>query len=119
MNRTTEFVLGLIGGILGFFAAIIALFIGGVDAAFSERGTSTLTGLGWSAFLFSGMAIVGSVVVRSKAKVGGILLIVSAIGGLISISMFYLISFILIGIAGLMGIFKKDQSTVKTESKSV
>ncbi|QHS24165.1 DUF4064 domain-containing protein [Virgibacillus sp. MSP4-1] len=110
MNRTVEFVLGLIGGIFGFFGAIIALFIGGVDAAVSD-GSSEITGLGWAAFLFSALAIVGSVVVRSKAKAGGILLIVSAIGGLISISAFYLISAVLIGIAGLMGIFKKDKTT--------
>lgn len=107
--RTTEFVLGLIGGIFGFIGAILALFIGGVDAAFSESGTSDVIGLGWMGFLFSVLAIVGSVVVRSKAKVGGILLLVSAVGGLISISMFYLVSAIMIGIAGLMGVFKKDK----------
>lgn len=108
MNRTAEFVLGLIGGIFGFLAAILALFIGGVDAAFSNSGSSEITGLGWAAFLFSALAIVGSVVVKSKAKVGGILLLISAVGGLISISMFYLISTVLIGIAGLMGVLKKD-----------
>lgn len=108
MNRTAEFVLGLIGGIFGFLAAILALFIGGVDAAFSDSGSSEITGLAWAAFLFSALAIVGAVVIRSKAKVGGILLLISAVGGLISISMFYLISTILIGIAGFMGLLKKD-----------
>lgn len=108
--RTTEFVLGLIGGIIGFGAAILALMIGGIDAAFSETGTSTVTGLGWAAFLFSALAIVGSVVVKSKAKLGGILLLISAVGGIISISMFYLVSAILIGIAGLMGVIKKDKT---------
>ncbi|MFU0789180.1 DUF4064 domain-containing protein [Cerasibacillus sp. JNUCC 74] len=111
--RTTEFVLGLIGGIFGFIGAILALFIGGVDAAFSDTGTSDVIGLGWAAFIFSALAIVGSVVVKSKAKVGGVLLLISAIGGLISISMFYLISAILIGIAGLMGVFKKDNEKKK------
>ncbi|MEF2293100.1 MULTISPECIES: DUF4064 domain-containing protein [Virgibacillus] len=107
--RTTEFVLGLIGGIFGFLGAILALFIGGVDAAFNETGSSDLTGLGWAAFLFSALAIVGAVVVKSKAKVGGVLLLISAIGGLISISLFYAISTILIGIAGLMALIKKDK----------
>lgn len=111
--RTTEFVLGLIGGIFGFIGAILALFIGGVDAAFSDTGTSDVIGLGWAAFIFSALAIVGSVVVKSRAKVGGVLLLISAIGGLISISMFYLISAILIGIAGLMGVFKKDNEKKK------
>ncbi|API91705.1 hypothetical protein J32TS6_40730 [Virgibacillus pantothenticus] len=107
--RTTEFVLGLIGGIFGFIGAILALFIGGVDAALNETGSSDVTGLGWAAFLFSALAIVGSVVVKSKAKVGGVLLLISAIGGLISISLFYAISAVLIGIAGLMALIKKDK----------
>lgn len=111
MNRTTEFVLGLIGGIFGFVGAIMALFIGEVDAAFSSSGSSTVTGLGWAAFLFSILAIIGSIVVKSKAKVGGILLIVSAIGGTISISMFYLIPAVFLLIAGLMGVFRKDKNT--------
>ena len=107
--RTTEFVLGLIGGIFGFFGALLALFFGGVDAAFSESGSSEVIGLGWAAFLFSALAIVGSVVVKSKAKLGGIFLIIAAVGGLISISLFFLVPFILIAIAGFMGVFKKDK----------
>lgn len=109
MNRTAEFVLGLIGGIFGFIGAVLAIFIGGVDAAFSETGTSEVSGLGWSAFLFSILAIIGSVVVRNKAKAGGIMLIISAAGGLISISMFYLIPAVMIGIAGIMALVKKDK----------
>lgn len=105
--RTAEFVLGLIGGIFGFIGAVMALFIGGVDAALSESGTSDVIGLGWAAFVFAALAIIGSVVVRSKPKAGGIFLVVSAVGGLISISLFYLIPAILIGIAGLMGLFKR------------
>jgi len=108
--RTTEFVLGLIGGIIGFLAAIFALFVGGVDAAISSSGTSEITTLGWLAFLFSTLAIVGAVVVRSNAKMGGILLLVSAIGGFISIYLFYLVSAILIGIAGIMGVLKNDDN---------
>lgn len=118
MSRTTEFVLGLIGGIFGFLAAILALMFGGVDAAFSDDGTSEVIGLGWAAFLFSALAIVGSVVVKFKARLGGILLLVSAVGGLISISMFYLISAIMIGIAGLMGVFRKDKSINQKEAVS-
>src|SRR5699024_1345427 len=113
MKRTTEFVLGLIGGIFGFIGAIMALFVGGVDAAFSD-GTSEVTGLGWAAFIFSILAIVGSVVVRSKAKAGGVLLLISAVGGIISISMFYLVPSVLIAIAGLMGVIRKDKN--KTEN---
>ncbi|HLR79548.1 MAG TPA: DUF4064 domain-containing protein [Bacillota bacterium] len=114
MNRTAEFVLGLIGGLFGFLGAILALLIGGVDSAFNESGTSDIIGLGWGAFLFSTLAIIGSVVVRSKPKLGGVFLLIAAIGGLISISMFYLIPAILLAIAGIMAFVRKDKT--KTDS---
>ncbi|PKR82412.1 DUF4064 domain-containing protein [Heyndrickxia camelliae] len=109
MKRTTEFVLGLLGGIFGFIGAFMALFIGGVDAAFNSSGESEIIGLGWGAVLLSILGIVGSVVVRSKAKLGGIFLLISAIGGLICISMFYILPSVLLLIAGLMGLFRKDK----------
>ncbi|EIJ79177.1 hypothetical protein PB1_16509 [Bacillus methanolicus PB1] len=110
MKRTTEFVLGLLGGIFGFIGAFMALFIGGVDAAFSSSGTSEVIGLGWAAVILSILGIIGSVVVKSKAKFGGILMLISAIGGVISISMFYILPGVLLLIAGLMGIFRKDKN---------
>ncbi|PLR99578.1 DUF4064 domain-containing protein [Bacillus sp. T33-2] len=110
MKRTTEFVLGLLGGIFGFIAAILALVVGGVDAAFSSSGTSEVIGLGWAAILLSIVGIVGSVFVKFKPKFGGILMLISAIGGVISISMFYMLPGLLLLIAGLMGVFRKDKT---------
>ena len=107
-KRTTEFVLGLLGGIFGFFASIFALAVGGLGKAFNASGASTISYLGWFALLFSVLAIVGSVVVQHKPKLGGAFMLISAIGGIISISFFYALSFILLLIGGLMGIFKKD-----------
>lgn len=107
-KRTTEFVLGLLGGIFGFFGAIFALFIGGIGGAFGASGASTIVGLGWAAILFSIFGIVGAVFVKSKTKLGGWLMLISAIGGVISISFAYLLSFILLLIAGLMALLKKD-----------
>ncbi|ATH92534.1 membrane protein [Bacillus glycinifermentans] len=108
MKRTTEFVLGLIGGIFGFFGAIFALFIGGVDAAFN--GSSEIIGLGWGAIFFSILGIVASIVVKSKPKVGGVLLIISGVGGVISISMFYILPAVLLIIPGIMGLVRKDKT---------
>jgi hypothetical protein len=106
-KRTTEFVLGLLGGIFGFIGALIALAVGGIGGALGATGASTISTLGWLAILFSVLGIVGCVVVRNKPRLGGVFMLVSAIGGVISISFFYALSFILLLIAGLMGIFKK------------
>jgi hypothetical protein len=45
--------------------------------------------------------------VKSKTKLGGGFMIISAVGGLISISFAYALSFVLLIIAGLMAVIKK------------
>ncbi|MCU4770177.1 DUF4064 domain-containing protein [Bacillus toyonensis] len=112
MKRTAEFVLGLIGGIFGIICAFVALLIGGMGAAFEADGANTIIGLGWGAVGLSILGIVGSVMVRSKAKVGGIMMTVAAIGGFICISLIYLLPGVLLLIGGLMGIFRKDKAAV-------
>ncbi|HDX9654372.1 hypothetical protein COM65_19320 [Bacillus wiedmannii] len=112
MKRTTEFVLGLIGGIFGIICAFIALMIGGMGAAFEAEGAESIIGLGWGAVALSILGIVGCVVVKKNAKVGGIMMTVAAIGGFICISIFYLLPGVLLLIGGLMGIFRKDKAAV-------
>ncbi|PEM15194.1 hypothetical protein CN616_22810 [Bacillus toyonensis] len=112
MKRTAEFVLGLIGGIFGIICAFVALLIGGMGAAFEADGANTIIGLGWGAVGLSILGIVGSVMVRSKAKAGGIMMTIAAIGGFICISLIYLLPGVLLLIGGLMGIFRKDKAAV-------
>lgn len=112
MKRTTEFVLGLVGGIFGVLFAFGALFIGGLGAAFDAEGANSIIGSAWVAVALSILGIVGSVVVRSKAKAGGIMMTVAAAGGLICISAFYILPGILLLISGLTGILRKDKKTV-------
>ncbi|MBO1628231.1 DUF4064 domain-containing protein [Bacillus arachidis] len=112
MKRTTEFVLGLIGGIFGIICAFIALLIGGMGAAFEADGADKVIGLGWGAVALSILGIVGSVVVKKNAKVGGIMMTVAAIGGFICISLIYILPGVLLLIGGLMGIFRKDKAAV-------
>jgi len=106
-KRTVEFVLGLIGGIFGFFGALIALMFGGIGSALGGEGASTIIGLGWLAILFSIVGIVGASLVKSKTKIGGWMMIISAVGGVISVSFAYALSFVLLIIAGLMAVIKK------------
>ena len=82
-------------GIFGVIGAFIALMFGGLDAAFSDTGESSIIGAGWFAVLLSIVGIVGSVMVKGKPKVGGILMLIAAIGGIISVSWltFYLVSY--------------------------
>lgn len=111
MKRTTEFVLGLIGGIFGIIFAFIALMIGGMGAAFEADGSNIIITSSWVAIGLSILGIVGSVKVKSNAKAGGIMMTIAAIGGFICIFMFYILPAVLLLIGGLMGIFRKDNST--------
>ncbi|GAB6284791.1 MAG: hypothetical protein STSR0009_09910 [Methanoregula sp.] len=105
---TVEFILGLIGGIIGFFAGVAAIGIGALGSAFSAQGASSLIGLGIGAIIFSIIGIVGAAIVKSNTKNAGYLMIISAIGGLICISAFYILSFILLIIGGVMAVRHKE-----------
>jgi hypothetical protein len=76
-KRTVEFVLGLIGGIFGIIAGIMAMTVGGLASAFSADGASTVTNLGVGAILLSVLGIIGAVVVRSKGKLGGLFMTIA------------------------------------------
>lgn len=109
ISRTTEFVLGLIGGIFGILSGIVALLIGGIGGAVGASGATSVVGLAMVAMLLSILGIVGSAIVKGNAKLGGIFMTVSAIGGTICISAFYILPGILLIVAGLMALIRKDK----------
>ncbi|MDP9212107.1 MAG: DUF4064 domain-containing protein [bacterium] len=107
IGRGGEIALAIIGGVFGLGGALFAITVGAVDESLNaETATSTATVGGWAAMGFSALAIVSAFFVKSRAKVAGWLLLVSAIGGLVSISFFYIIPFILLLIAGLMALLR-------------
>jgi hypothetical protein len=105
---TVEFILGLIGGIIGFFAGGAAVAIGGVGVALASQGASQTIGQGFGAIIFSIVGIAGVAILKSKTKIAGYLMIISAFGGLICISVFFILSFVMLLIAGIMAVRYKD-----------
>jgi len=103
--RIASLILGIIGGLAGIVGAVFALFTGGVAGAFGVEGSSTVVGLGFSAMFFSLLGLVGGALALSKPKAAGVMMIISAIGGLISISMGYIIAFPLLLVAGILALF--------------
>lgn len=117
-KRTAEFVLGLIGGILGFFGGLFILVLGGLGKMLNASGASTISSFGWFGLLFAVLGIVGSVIVGSKYKLGGWLMLISAVGGVISLRWAYSLSFILLTISGLTALIRKsDDNEVKIEGQ--
>ncbi|MCA0970838.1 hypothetical protein LCM20_09570 [Halobacillus litoralis] len=106
MSRTTEMVLGIVGGLFGFGAAFFALFVGAIDE--SINGSSELSALGTTAFIFSILAVAGGILVKFKPKLAGWLMLISAVGLVIAISLFGVIPAIFLIAAGLMGVIRKE-----------
>jgi hypothetical protein len=98
-SRTIEMILGILGGVFGLLGGVFAL----IFAAFAP----SVGGLGLSAVLASIVGLVGAIYVGQNPKIGGIILIISAIWLLISISVFGVLGAALLGIAGLMALIRK------------
>jgi hypothetical protein len=107
ISRTIELLLGILGGIFGIFGAIAGILLGSIGAAFAASGSGEVTVLGTSALFASIVGIGGAAFVLRDAKIGGIILIISAIWLLISISLFGILGAVLLGLAGLLAIFRK------------
>jgi hypothetical protein len=102
-----EFILGLLGGIFGFVPAVLALGIGSLAAGFG--GSINIAGLGLLAIVASIVGIIGAAVSGGNPKVGGGLMVISAVMGLIGVSFFYLLSAVLLFVGGIMSLIKKTK----------
>lgn len=102
MNKTVGFFAGLIGGSFGLIASLL-VFI------FEFNNISEVTMSVWLGGLFSILAITGAIVVQSKEAVGGGILIIASVGVFVTVSMFNIVSAMLILIGGLMGVTKANQ----------
>ncbi|EAD4096384.1 DUF4064 domain-containing protein [Listeria monocytogenes] len=111
MSRKTEFVLGLIGGITGILTAILVMTIGGAASLFEADGAYSVTTTGFIALLFSILGLVGACIVKEHHLLGSTFMISAALGGTISISLFYIVPLVLFAIAGLMGMIRGGRFT--------
>lgn len=112
-KKKVELVLGLIGGILGIISGIYAMNIGGLASVFHIDRAVTINNFGIGAIVLSIIGIIGALVIKNKEKLGGILMVIAALGGIVCITYFYIPSGILLIIPGLMSIFSKDKSKSK------
>jgi len=101
-----SFWLGFVGGIFGILGGVLAFLAGSLYSSY-YTSDSGLYWLGAGAIIFSILGIVGGAFERRK-KVGGTLMIISAIGILISISLFGVLSCILFLVGGIL-IFARNR----------
>jgi hypothetical protein len=90
--RTGALVLGVLGGIFGIMSAALAFIIGGLGDFFDAEGAETVVRLGWSALFFCLVGLVGAGLAIVRPLVAAVLMLISAIGVTISISLFAIIA---------------------------
>jgi hypothetical protein len=100
--RIGALVLGIVGGIFGIVAALLALSIGGIGSAVGAQGAGTVLGLAWWAFGFCLLGFVGAGIAMAKPGLSALLLLIASVGFLISVSWFALITAPLFLIASLL-----------------
>jgi hypothetical protein len=106
--RTASLVLGIIGGVFGVIAGILAMLIGGAGAAFEANDSGTIIGLGFAAIFIGVLAIVGGAVAPRYPKAAAIMQLISCVAGFVAVSLFWIFSGILLLIgAGLAFLGRK------------
>lgn len=101
-------IIGIIGSIFGIIGGVFAMMFG----TFTKDGIAMM---GFSAIAASVCGIIGAILALKKDKAGGWLMIIASVWGLISISMFYILPFVLLLIAGLVAIFSKTEVGKKSK----
>ena len=105
-SRIAAMVLGVVGGIFGIFAALFALSLGGIGGAFGMKDASFIANLGMSAMAFCLLGFLGAGLAMPKPTVGGVFLLLAAIGFMISVSWFAIVTtpmFLLAAMLAFMG----------------
>jgi len=105
MSRTAELVLGIIGGIFGILAA---MFVIGATGFFESLGVaksseaSAMYSRGGVGLLLGCIGIIGAAIVNRNNKVAGVLMLLSAVCGLLTLGLFWSISFLLLLVGGIL-----------------
>jgi len=110
VERTAEFILGLIGGIIGIIAAPILFFVGAFIAFLG--GPGELLGYAFAGGVLSVVGLIGAAFVKSRPKISGVIMVVTGVLGLFVALGFWMgaLLFIVAGIVALIRKEKKVQS---------
>jgi hypothetical protein len=113
--RTASLVLGIIGGVFGIIAGLLAMTIGGAGAAFEAADAGTIVGLGFAAVFIGIVGIVGGALAPRYPKAAAILQLVSGVLGFIAVSLFWIFSGILLLIGALMAFLGRKAQPVTVQ----
>ena len=113
--RTAALVLGIIGGVFGIIAGLLAMLVGGAGAAFDAADSGTVIGLGFAAVFIGVVAIVGGALAPGYPKVAAALQLFACVAGFIAVSLFWIFSGILLLIGAGLAFFGRRARPVTLE----
>lgn len=108
--KLAALILGIIGGVAGIIGSIIVMVIGGIGSVIGGEGATTVTSLGWVALLFSLVGIVGGALALAKPKIAGIMMLFVGVGGIIAVSIGYVVAGPLLIIGGILALVSSRKS---------
>ena len=103
-----------IGGIIGLFAGGFAIVVGGLGSAAQANNAGTVVTLGFIALGLAVVGIVGGALSQAKPRVAAALMLVAGIGGFVAVSLFWVVSGVLLLIGALLAFLGRAPKTVQT-----
>ncbi len=106
VERTAEFILGLIGGIFGILTVPGLFILGGLSAAFG--GSATLAYWAVGGGILSIIGLIGAAFVKSHPKLAGGIMLFSGFFGLF-VALGFWIGALLLIVAGIIALIRKEK----------
>ena len=100
--KIVAIILGLIGGLHNLSGSFVELILPNFDIAQGSTGGFSNIFIGLLAVVFASITVIATCLIMRTPKLAGWMLVIGAFGGLISIGIFYLISFAMTLTAGIL-----------------
>ncbi len=108
--RIAGLIIGVLGSVAGFIGAVFALVVGGIGGALNLEDAGTVTSLAFVALGSSIVGLVGATLSMAKPRLAASLMLVSAIVGVIAVSMAYALATALLLIGAAMTFFGRNEN---------
>lgn len=112
-NRIIEKILGITGSIFGIIGGLIALILTNYDKSYSSELVGLMTIVATSSIILSAITLTLSCLINKRRVLIGIILIVAAIIHIYLLGFFGYLSGILILVAGIIALVRKQFDRIK------
>jgi len=116
--RIAALIIGIVGGVFGLLSVISGLFVGGIGSAAEAEGASSIIGHSFAGLFFCILGFLGAGLAMARPLVGGLILLISALGALVAMSLFAIIVSPLFLIAAILAFFGRNRGAERVTIES-